>query len=519
LLGPIFHEFYHRLWLYQHAFATRDAVTLFVARGGLRLQYGYECFLARHRLAPPVPFRSVYLSRLAAAKGTLAANPTEVIPRIVREFARGDLAELLRCVAPEVVAGRDISAWLGQPAARLEQLYLSATDEFGAELRRYFAEQGKLLADYLAQVAPGTGAILLVDTGWEGSTQALLMQVYPQREWFGLYFGRWNHRGNLPAHFGSVVGVAVDSMLQTPEDPRSSIFEYHHLIEGPLEVGMPSVTGFVRGHDGRAAPDSGYAEAEWLAPQPGENLWAGIIDYLESAAVKLDPASVARRARFGYRALARAIRRPSARMVDLLGVAQRSEDFGRAGANSILRPTVCGSTAEKVRNCQWALWRQGQVRREFGARASLYFWGEAWRRQRARWAAGLRRLGIASGAAPRPTSVGNGTADPVLLDLCRRVRRGVLRHRLNGAHQVAVFGASPYGDAIVDLLRAEGVPPSCFYDNSEAKVGTVRHGLPVRKPQADGGIHVFVITSIAGREAIGRQLTQLHGARAIVLLP
>jgi hypothetical protein len=512
----VFHEFCYRLWLHLESFRGRPAVALFASRGGLALQALFETFLRHHDLDAPIPLRPFYVSRLAAAKATLARRPREATAVITREFRQTDLRALLTCVVPFFRDGWDLSSYASRPVEEFGSVLEAGHGEVPRAATDYFARQHRLLDAYLAERLDGSQIPLLVDTGWAGTTQALLMAAWPQFEWLGLYFARWNYWGEVPAHFPSVIGVWVDSLASDSTSDRAAVFDHRHLVEGMLEVPTRSVEEY-RGTAGRVIPDVATDVPPLSVTGAGGELLQGVIRYLETVPRALEPGAIVERADRSSRELARAIRRPSLRDVTRLDVGARSEDFGKAAANRVLLPPAATPAARRE-NCRSALWRQGQVRLEFGAMAAPRLWREAIQRRRGRalrrWQSASRVLQTAA-----TTDRADRPADPVLARLAKDVRRSVRRLPPAGRRRVALFGASAYGDYLVQLLQSEGCGVVCFYDNSAEKVGTTRAGLAVRPPAADSDVSAVVIASVSHRAVLRRQVDQIFGTRRVGVLP
>ncbi|MCC7276145.1 MAG: hypothetical protein IT561_25995 [Alphaproteobacteria bacterium] len=362
-LGPVFFQFCQRLHIAALAFEGRQAGLFFVARGGLRLRWLYALWCRRTGTAPALPMADLFISRVAAAKGCLARDFAGVAPALVREFANGSLGYMLRCL----VRGRavDLPGILAHCPATVPafaEVY-GADDALGMALRGYFADQSRLLGCYLDGALGAIRTPVLVDSGWTGGTQAMLMRHFPERDWHGLYFGRWDYGRGPGAHFGHIFGVAVDSLEPHTNTAGQAIFTYNHLIEDPLEIAVPSVEGYRADGPAGAVPEGEAITPSVLAPGPGDAMFSGIVDHFEA----MDAASgeflaVERRAHAAYRRLRRMILWPRPAELPAMLVRPRSADFGRSLAVPVLLGLPPGAgLRRRLKSVGAALWRPGQV--------------------------------------------------------------------------------------------------------------------------------------------------------------
>ncbi|MBI2394324.1 MAG: methyltransferase domain-containing protein [Deltaproteobacteria bacterium] len=364
VLGPILHHFCDRLRLYFAAYPADDSVVLYVARGGLRLGYLYRRFLEQNGLEEPIEQKAFGTSRLATAKGCLTRD-FELAGRVItREFAGQTMRSMLAAVMPEVALDLpDATATLPVTLEHFQAIFSSQTT-WGAAVREYFERQARHLDAYIEGLSGGRKNLLLVDTGWAGNTQAMLMRVYPQFNWFGLYFARWDYRGENPPHFSHVVGVSVEGTRYEKARPATAIFYYHHIIEDPLEPACASVECYVADPlTGEARPNV-EASAESVAPGDEDDLFAGIVAYFDQTSQK-DHIAIANRAREAYERLAADILHPSRRTAEILEVRHRSADFGKSEHNPVLLHGGSASLRARMHRVRTALWKQGQLALEF----------------------------------------------------------------------------------------------------------------------------------------------------------
>ncbi|BBK30172.1 hypothetical protein EDC65_4583 [Stella humosa] len=361
LLGPIFLQFCQRLHMAGVAFADRRARLLFAARGGLRLRLLYELWCERSGTQPVLPLGDILISRVAAAKGCLAADFDHVAPMLVREFGAGSLGYMLRCLLRgRAVDLPDVLAHCPVTVGSFAAIY-RGEDALGQAVRDYFAEQAQAMAAYLEGLLAGIDTPVLVDSGWTGGTQALLMRDFPQWDWHGLYFGKWDYGRGPGPHFGHIFGVAVDSLEPYANAPGQALFAYHHLIEDPLEIDAASVESYRLLPDGRGMPEGGDIDPMVLPPGRDDAMFQGIVDHFHSPAGAGDFMAVERRAHEAYRRLRRMILWPRPAELPGMQVRPRSADFGRSLTVPVLLRLPDASLKRRVKSVAAALWKPGQM--------------------------------------------------------------------------------------------------------------------------------------------------------------
>ena len=374
LLGPIFFEYCYRLWVFQCAYSDRSAAALHMARGGLRLGYLYRKFLEKNRLTAPLPEVIFPISRFAAAKTCMERDPEYCAVAFAREFQNADCRDMANCLIPEQLVPNvkqlvnalppRLAAAKVTPESFLE-LY-RADGPYSEALRRHFAQQGELFDDWMKSLS-GYKTFLLVDTGWYASTQAAYMRSYPQWEWIGLYFGRWNNRGIWPSHFSHVHGLMVDGERCLPGRPETALLRHHHLIEMPLEpAGMQSVVYYFRDRAGHVRSNLEPAVMDAQIASDTEPIFAGIQAYFAEMEAGLEFARIRRACDASLRRLSGMILCPAPETARLLAIADRGDDFGKThGPYALFPPAGPDSWKSRWQRIRVSRWQEGQAAMEF----------------------------------------------------------------------------------------------------------------------------------------------------------
>ena len=360
ILGPIVAEYCVGLWLYMSSMKAQNAHAVFCARGGLRMQIAYEIALERLGLPAPLPFGSLMVSRLIAARGALLKGSHRAYEEIGREFPGATCATVAQALCG---TGLEFSSAWDSPFNRTTFQELLEKDALGSDVTKLLKYQNDLFARHLNQVTASADRILLCDTGLFGSTQRMLEDAFPDKQWESALFARCNYKKFDSSHFGRVTGISVQRDIYSPMDVRSCVLRYWHLIEALFEPPLNSVKSFHLEIDGSVRSNlevDGWRTA--LEPD-GDDTFGYVVRYLSTLSPG-DLSRIAMEAPSGWSALRVAILFPSPDDVQLLTVHNRSIDFGRdkeieSGSNS-------GSPL-RISTLKSALWKEGLIASELGA--------------------------------------------------------------------------------------------------------------------------------------------------------
>lgn len=359
-LGPVLAEFCLRLWLFERFLPRDDAVLLFCARGGLRLQLAYERFLAQTRLPRQLPHAALMISRLVAARTAFDPPSPGVLSEFEREFRGQSMAQIAAALAQRDDLALPPS-WNATFQKSAFTALLASDDPGVAELHASVAGQDRLFRAHLAACAGGARHCVLVDTGLYGSTLRMLQEGMPERTWSALQFARCNYKSMPTPHFNRTLGLSVESDWYKPWDPRTSALRFWQLIEACLEPELPSVRTF--SSMGSGAPRSNLQVSGWEAriepERPG--LFTGVLAYIDGlspAAVHRIPDDAAR----AWLSLKSAVVWPDDQTVETLSLGGRSRDFGRIELSAQFAHM---QVTHPIRHIRDSLWREGAVIRSF----------------------------------------------------------------------------------------------------------------------------------------------------------
>jgi len=219
---------------------------------------------------------------------------------------------------------------------------------------------------YVKRLTGEKNRILLIDSGWAGTTQLMLEQSLPQYVIEGAYFGVIGHTEILGQRPGRMYGLMFENndFKYDSNRPETAFVLHRHLIESLFEPNIPSISQLT---------DS---DVELLNLHPDDSVitrpncnWDKIYSFvLDEVCKQALVMPVARKLAYkdALQKLTQILTYPSRTEIALAAGKYRSADLGRStGVDPLLRPVerFSGDTADyRIRD---ALWPAGQAALEY----------------------------------------------------------------------------------------------------------------------------------------------------------
>lgn len=359
VMGPIYAEFCLRLWSIETMVEEPEKTALlFCARGGLRMQLGYERFLAATGLPSRVSAAPLMVSRAVAIRGSLMRSirdeRSELLPFAATVIGHEFSSQTVRGVG-SALAGLDPGslnvAWEIPCTPSGLAALLRHTD--GESIVAALDDQEALFSRHLRDAMNGQPRGILVDTGFYGTTRELIAEGHPEVDLGSVMLAR-SFRPGYPREGARSTGLLVEAESYNPFRRRTTLLRYWHFVEWLFEPELPTVRTF-RQEDGDVRSNLEVADWEvWVNPSSG-TAFNGVLRYLDQ--LPGPPGMrVVRDAGEAWTQLHRAIIWPDRNAALALAVGRRTHGFGREGSWTA-RPwrgplaALRGST----------MWREGEV--------------------------------------------------------------------------------------------------------------------------------------------------------------
>lgn len=365
VLAPIISEYLGRLHASVLAAAQLGVPSLFCQRAGLRILDLYRAWLAARGQALPSGVHAFKISRLAALKAAYARAP---------DLALTGIGSLLPGLDLHAVAAILLDGAAPAGGARLAQMPLHefiASDHPAAhQIAAHLSGQSALMSAYLERLAGSARRILLVDSGWAGTSQLALEHGFPDYAFEGVYFGtigRAQILGHAPGLMHGLMFNAAGFQFDRTV-PETAFVLHRHLIESLFEPDLPSVTALSR-HDVDAAHALPPTDAV-RRPSCAWDAMYGIVHDAVLQSASAGPAARASHYRSALAALTETLLFPSPAAALVAAGKFRSSDLGRDGGAHALLPALArfpgDSAGHRIND---ALWPAGQAAREYPAAA------------------------------------------------------------------------------------------------------------------------------------------------------
>ena len=371
LLGPVVHRWLMALDQYVSYFDDGDTRFLYCSRAGGRIAALYDIYLEGQGRTRGASHQMFWVSRMALCKGTFDQNPTRASQVIESEYyhqtVRHAVAGLMRNADQDELdrllsgadlktPGYDFGTWIdsGSPAAKTTRTYLKASST--------------AFDSYLQECVDGADRAVLIDSGWQGTSQSLLTRAYSDITWQGLYIGRILTSHHDTHIVDQVIGLLFQGESYDPEFPETAITAHRHLFETLLESNGPSIEEIVGGPRSEIAKTQIEQNQRDTPSKSNDELFLYVRDYL-TAHTDSSFAEILARHQKAMPALARILVQPTQSEAKAILCKPRSADFGRDIVVPVLNPTE-EDTAETAdldadQRVQQALWTQGQIALEY----------------------------------------------------------------------------------------------------------------------------------------------------------
>ena len=301
------------------------------------------------------------ISRLSALKGAFATAPSLAITGLGQQLAGLPLNEVIKCLLSN---GTSVT---NQPVPHIPlHEFIATSHPLALALRSHLEEQSRLMSDYLKALTKGRKRILLVDTGWAGTTQLALEKSFKEYEFFGAYFGTIGRAEILGSKVTSIHGLMFENPdFKYSESSPETVFVLHrHLIESLLEPDAPSITHITKSiiEESNKAPSISACVSK-------NDQWDRMFPVVESALEKLSLESPLARTQQYQRALndlTSMLIFPDRKAAILNRGKYRSSDLGRTtGAEPLIEPKNRYEGDSSDHRIRSSLWEAGQAAIEY----------------------------------------------------------------------------------------------------------------------------------------------------------
>lgn len=364
-LGPAIAGYLQKLeqtcWYFSE---VHDAKILFCARAGVRIRHALDVFMARKGESVPEAWEHFWVSRMMIAKGIWSISPRSSAEIFDKEFRHTPIGLADDCITGKMKTRKGSKDWR---QSRKPTGVGKALSNKSARMKNsiaHLSKQSDLFLENTRKLIGEHKAVLLVDTGWMGSSQKLLESGLPEIEWYGAYFGLSANEQEKEsrAHWSRAMGLVFQADKVDPDKPETCVVAHRHMIEDLFEPAGPSIEAYEASEDGEinaVGARENLADTDKAAAE--DPIFAGVLDYLERA--PKDPAAVLAAANRAWLKLQKFVLTPTREDTAIYRESSRSADFGKPYSAPILLEKGEGKDADE--RISLALWRSGQIAIEY----------------------------------------------------------------------------------------------------------------------------------------------------------
>ena len=370
LLGPVVHRWL--MGLHQHILYFDDGKTkfLYCARAGVRIEALYRIFCEAR--GAPVTGEMFWLSRMSACKGCFTASEARASALIAHEFQILPMRELIRSVMRNketILARMDLENEAFAAPGTSFPHWISGKSAEAKAMRSYLRDCSASFQTYVSDLVEGSERVVLIDSGWQGTTQSLLKNSFPDVDWKGLYLGRFLGKTHDPSVADDVIGILFEADQYSPEIPESAFILHHHLIETLLEPNAPSIEEVVGGPLDAVVQEQIEQNLGEVVSETDDALYLHVSAYLNDHGA-LDEGEILSRYTPAMKGLSRIITMPTRDEALATISKDRSADFGKILHVPVLLPRNHPEFTNPETRIAKALWKPGQIALEEDSVAS-----------------------------------------------------------------------------------------------------------------------------------------------------
>ena len=373
MLGPVMAHYLDRLHTYLGVCEkVHGKKVLFAARAGVRIHQLLDLYQSRAGKDPLQHASLFWVSRLMAAKGIWNKARQDSLRLLKSQFqwrTENKFAEaMLRQVKGATLAGMRESKERGKfdPEAFFQHRHPDVD-----LVKQHFDEQAHLFEQYLNGLVDGYDGCVLVDTGWQGTTQRLLARAFKDIEWDGIYFGKSGFKDSDRTFWDRMIGVVFEGDQFDPTKPETCVVLHRHMIESLFEPDGPSIETFVSVDDTPKAVGSDILDQP-LDLEGADPIFAGLADYVSNVAATKSPGEIAYDAEVQWPEIARFVVHPEEQDTLIYSTTERSADFGQTIKVPVLYPARNRSQKDDAqRRIREALWQGGQAAIEYSPEIAI----------------------------------------------------------------------------------------------------------------------------------------------------
>jgi len=368
VLGPVVHYYLHLLDQHMRYLDDGQTKFLYVSRAGVRIKKLMDIYRGVVSNVPTPDEDYLWMSRILTVKACYHRAPEHAITVIKKEFPAHKISDVVRSLLATESNVTPFDADVrpfNMPADTIADALNDAHPVFG-QIQQHFATVATRFDAQLHGLVNGKSRVVLIDSGWQGTSQTLLEAAYPQYTFVGLYVATMYGAGQTLPTPRQSHGMLFEANAYLPEQPITALWYNRHVMESLFEPKVPSIETLLVDTAGTVYAPQAEALLQYVAQVDDDAHYLGVCDYLMALPSETPIQRLYADFYQASQSFAHKILFPVREDIPLVATKKRTADFGRALVVPVVHEAVdrheYDSAEQRVRE---AIWVQGQIAMEY----------------------------------------------------------------------------------------------------------------------------------------------------------
>lgn len=308
------------------------------------------------------------MSRILTVKACYQRAPEHALTVIKKEFPAHKVSDAVRALLATEPAVTPFDADMrpfSLPAASIADALNDGHPVFG-QIHQHFATVAARFDAQLHGLVAGKSRVVLIDSGWQGTSQTLLEAAYPQYTFVGLYVATMYGAGQTLPTPRQSHGMLFEANEYISAQPITALWYNRHVMESLFEPKAPSIETLLTDASGAVYAPQAEALLRYVAQLDDDAHYIGVCDYVAGLPAVTPMHQLYADFYQASHAFAHKILFPTVDDIPVVATKKRTADFGRSLVVPVVYDAVdrheYDSPEQRVRE---AIWVQGQIAAEY----------------------------------------------------------------------------------------------------------------------------------------------------------
>jgi glycosyltransferase involved in cell wall biosynthesis len=368
VLGPVIRYYLHLLDQHMRYLDDGQTKFLYVSRAGVRIKALMDMY---RKAVPSVPVHDedyLWMSRILTVKACYQRAPELALTVIKKEFPAHPVSHVVRALLAteqNVTAFDDDLRPFSLPASTIADALNDSHPVF-SQIHQHFATVATRFDAQLHGLMAGKSRVVLIDSGWQGTSQTLLEVAYPEYTFVGLYVATMYGAGQTLPTPRQSHGMLFEVNEYVPAQPITALWYNRHVMESLFEPKASSIETLLTDASGKVYAPQADALLQYVAQLDDDAHYVGVCDYIAGLPAVTPIHQLYADFYQASQEFAQKILFPTVDDIPVVATKKRTADFGRSLVVPVVYEAVdrheYDSPEQRVRE---AIWIQGQIAMEY----------------------------------------------------------------------------------------------------------------------------------------------------------